>query len=106
MEKFYCFSDSLDALVGMRLVGIEGEIVHDREVFLKRLEEVIIDPTISMVLITTNLIDLAPDVISELKLRDTHGLIVEIPDRHGHAKIGEKIDAYVSKAVGVNLKGD
>lgn len=106
MERFYCFSDCLDALVGMRLVGIEGEIVHDREVFLKRLEEVIIDPTISIVLITTNLIDLAPDVISELKLRDTHGLIVEIPDRHGNAKIGEKIDAYVSKAVGVNLKGD
>lgn len=106
MEKFYCFSDSTDTLVGMRLVGIEGEIVRDRDTFLKRLEEVIIDPNISIVLVTTKLIDLAPNVISELKLRDTHSLIVEIPDRHGNAKIGEKIDAYVSKAVGVNLKGD
>ena len=106
MEKFYCFRDSRDTLVGMRLVGIEGEIVRDRDTFLERLEKIIVDPNISIVLVTTRLIEMAPDVISELKLRDNHSLIVEIPDRHGNAKIGEKIDAYVSKAVGVNLKGE
>jgi len=106
VSKFYCLSDNSDTIVGMRLVGIEGEVTHERDIFLKRLEEVINDPNVSIVLVTTNLIDLAPDVISELKLRDNHCLIVEIPDRHGNAKIGEKIDAYVSKAVGVNLKGD
>ncbi len=106
MKKFYCLSDNVDTLVGMRLVGIEGEVIHDRDVFLKRLEVVVVDPTIAIVLVTTKLIDLAPHVISELKLRDTNSLIVEIPDRHGNAKIGEKIDAYVSKAVGVNLKED
>ena len=106
MKKFYCLSDNVDTLVGMRLVGIEGEVIHQRDVFLKRLEEVVVDNNIAIVLITTKLIDLAPDVISELKLRDSNSLIVEIPDRHGGSKIGEKIDAYVSKAVGVNLKED
>lgn len=106
MQKFYCLSDNSDTLVGMRLVGIEGEVIHDRDVFLKRLEEVTIDPNVAIILVTTKLIDLAPNVVSELKLRDTNSLIVEIPDRHGNAKIGEKIDSYVSKAVGVNLKED
>lgn len=106
MSKFYCFSDNVDTLVGMRLVGIEGEIIHERDVFLKRLEKVVMDPNYSIVMITPILVDMAPDVISELRLRDTNSLIVEIPDRHGNTEIGKKIDAYVSKAVGINLKGD
>ena len=104
--KFYLLSDNDDTLVGMRLVGIEGEIVHDREVLLRRLEDLISDPTIAIILITTKLIEQAPKVVSELKLQNTHTLLVEIPDRHGGSKIGEKIDAYVSKAVGINLEGD
>ena len=90
----------------MRIVGIEGEIIHERDVFLKRLEKVVMDHNYSIVMITPILVDMAPDVIPELRLRNTNSLIVEIPDRHGSTKIGEKIDAYVSKAVGINLKGD
>ena len=30
-------------------------------------------------------------------------LLVEIPDRHGSAKIGETIDAYISEAIGIKL---
>jgi V/A-type H+-transporting ATPase subunit F len=61
------------------------------------------DPEIAVVLITTKLIELAPDVISELKLRQLKPLIVEVPDRHGNHKIGETIDKYVSEAIGVKL---
>lgn len=56
-----------------------------------------------MILITTKLIDLAPDVISEIKLKQQKPLLVEIPDRHGNSKIGETIDRYVSEAIGVKL---
>lgn len=105
MMKFYLLSDNTDTLVGMRLVGIEGEIIHERDQFLSRLEAVINDPEIGIVLVTTVLINLAPEVVSELKLQDTKSLIVEIPDRHGNAHIGEKIDEYVSHAIGVKLEG-
>lgn len=103
--KFYLLSDNTDTLVGMRLVGIEGEIIHDRELFLSRLESVINDPDVGVVLVTSLLVNLAPDVVSELKLQDTKSLIVEIPDRHGDSHIGEKIDEYVSHAIGVKLEG-
>lgn len=103
--KFYVLSDNTDTLVGMRLMGIEGEIVHERDHFLRRLEAVINDEHIGVVLVTSILVNLAPEVISELKLQDTKSLIVEIPDRHGKIDMGKKIDAYVSHAIGVKLEG-
>ena len=103
--KFYVLSDNTDTLVGMRLIGIEGEIIHEREHFLNRLEYIINDDDIGIVLVTSVLVGLAPEVISELKLQDTKSLIVEIPDRHGKIDIGKKIDAYVSHAIGVKLEG-
>ena len=37
--KFYLISDNIDTLTAMRLVGIEGEVVHERHEFLSLLEE-------------------------------------------------------------------
>jgi V/A-type H+-transporting ATPase subunit F len=101
--KFFLISDNIDTQMGMRLAGIEGIVVHERRDLLMQLEKTLHDPEIAIVLITTKLIDLAPKVISELKLRQLKPLIVEVPDRHGQDKIGETIDKYVSEAIGVKL---
>jgi V/A-type H+/Na+-transporting ATPase subunit F len=101
--KFFLISDNVDSLVGMRLVGIDGVIVHEKQEFLRALEDALEDSSIAVVLVTTKLVELAPNVISELKLTQSRQLIVEIPDRHGGAEIGEAIDRYVSEAIGVKL---
>lgn len=101
--KFYLLSDNVDTLTGMRLVGIEGEIIHERTVLLNRLEELMKDKTIGIILLTTKLIELCPDIIFDIKLKQREPLLVEIPDRHGQSKIGETIDSYVSKAIGTKL---
>lgn len=101
--KFYLISDNVDTEMGFRLVGIEGEVVHKRRDFLEVLETKMKDKSIGVILITTKLIELAPDVISEIKLKQQKPLLVEIPDRHGNSKIGETIDRYVSEAIGVKL---
>ena len=36
--RFYCISDNVDTQVGLRLVGIEGQVVHKRREFLELLE--------------------------------------------------------------------
>ena len=89
--------------MGLRLVGIEGVVLHERQEFLETLEEKMKDPSIAIILVTTKLIELCPDIISEVKLKQPKPLIVEIPDRHGESKIGETIDSYVSEAIGVKL---
>lgn len=101
--RFYLLSDNVDTLIGMRLVGIEGVVVHEKAHLVEKLKTVIEDDTISIVLMTTKVVLLAPELISELKLRNQTPLFVEIPDRHGDGQMGESIDSYVSKAIGVKL---
>lgn len=101
--KFFLLSDNIDTQMGMRLAGIEGIVIHERREVLEALEQAMQDEEIAVVLMTTKLIQLCPEVISEIKLRQSKPLIVEIPDRHGSAKIGETIDRYVSEAIGVKL---
>ena len=92
--------DPLEHLVGeedyLYLTSAHPEV-------LEELERVMHMEDIAIVLMTTKLIETCPEVISELKLKQKKPLIVEIPDRHGSAKIGETIDRYVSEAIGVKL---
>lgn len=101
--KFFLISDNIDTLVGLRLVGIEGEVVHTRQEFLQTLQAKMKDESIAIILVTTKLVEMCPDIISEIKLKQQKPLITEIPDRHGNSKIGETIDGYVSEAIGVKL---
>ncbi len=101
--RFFLLSDNTDTLVGFRLVGVDGIVLHERTPFLKALTQAMKDDSIGIILITTKLIELAPKVVSELKLRQPKPLIVEIPDRHGNSTIGASMDEYVSKAIGVKL---
>lgn len=102
--KFFLLSDNTDTQMGMRLVGIEGVVIHTRDEVLEALEKVVDDEEIAIVLITTKLVELCPNVISELKLKQKRPLIVEISDRHGSANVGETLDRYVSEAIGVDLE--
>ena len=101
--KFFLISDNIDTQMGMRLAGIEGVVVHERQEVLEVLEKVLHREDVAVILMTTRLVETCPEVISELKLKLEKPLIEEIPDRHGSAKIGETIDRYVSEAIGVKL---
>ncbi len=101
--KLYLISDNIDTQMGMRLAGVEGTVVHEREEVLSVLNKVMEDPEVAIVLMTTKIVNTCPDVISELKLKLSRPLLVEIPDRHGSAKIGETIDRYISEAIGIKL---
>ena len=101
--KFFLISDNIDTQMGMRLAGIEGVVVHERQEVLEVVEKVLHREDVAVILMTTRLVETCPEVISELKLKLKKPLIEEIPDRHGSAKIGETIDRYVSEAIGVKL---
>ena len=101
--KFFLLSDNIDTQMGMRLAGIEGIVIHEREEVLRELNQAMKRSDIAVILMTTKLIQTCPEIISELKLKQPKPLIVEIPDRHGSAKVGETIDRYVSEAIGVKL---
>jgi len=101
--KFFLISDNTDTQMGMRLSGIEGVVAHTRQEVLRELDNAIGNPEIAIVLITTLCISTCPEVITDKKLNLQRPLIVEIPDRHGSAKIGETIDKYISEAIGIKI---
>lgn len=100
---FYLLSDNVDTLVGMRLVGIEGVVLHEKQAFVNALKNAIEDASIGVILVTTKLVELAPAIVSEYKLTQSKKMIIEIPDRHMTSDVGAAIDAYVSDAIGIKL---
>lgn len=101
--RMFLISDNIDTKTGMRLAGIDGVVVHEREEAIKALREAMTDKSIGIILITEKLVELFPDVISDMKLNNSRPLIVEIPDRHGTRRPADYIMRYVNEAIGLKL---
>jgi V/A-type H+-transporting ATPase subunit F len=99
----FLISDNIDTQIGMRLAGVEGVVVHEREEFINALHEAVESKDIGIVLITFRLSQLAPEVVSEVKLSHSLPLVVEIPDRHGMGKSDDFITKYVREAIGLKI---
>ena len=78
--KFYALSDNVDTAMGMRLAGIEGEVLHTAEEVSEAIK-----------------------TIYRYKLSQKRPLIVEVPDRHGKGDVSQMIERYVGEAIGVQL---
>lgn len=101
--KFYLLSDNIDTQTGMRLAGIEGEVVHEKEEFCEAMECALSDKDIALLLVTEKLVNLCPEYVAEKKVSNRVPLIVELPDRHGSQRPDDYILEYVKDAVGVKL---
>lgn len=101
--KFYLISDNVDTMMGMRLAGIEGVVIHKDEEVRKELLKAMDMPDIAVILMTETLVSLCPELIYDLKLNRKQPLIVEIPDRHGNGRTKDSITKYVQDAIGVKL---
>ncbi len=101
--KSYLISDNVDTLVGMAIVGIKGEVIHEKDRIIKKLNELRKDPQIYMIIVTEKVSALIPNEIRELKLSKKSPLVVEIPDRHGSVKSNGWLMGYVKEAVGLKL---
>jgi V/A-type H+-transporting ATPase subunit F len=101
--KVYLISDNIDTYTGMRLAGVEGSIVHERNELKNELEKVLSDKSIGIVLLTEKFGREFPDIIDDVKLNRKLPLIVEIPDRHGTGRKPDFITSYVNEAIGLKL---
>jgi len=101
--QFYLISDNVDTQMGMRLAGIEGVVVHERDEVNKALNDAIDKNDIAIILMTEKLIKLCEDTVYDLKLNRKRPLIVEIPDRHATSQITTTISKYVQEAIGLKI---
>ena len=101
--KMFLISDNVDTCTGMRLAGVDGIVVHEREELSRTLEKVRTDSTIGIVLLTEKFGREFPEIIDEIRLNRKMPLIVEIPDRHGTGRRKDFITSYVNEAIGLKL---
>ncbi len=101
--KMYLISDNRDTYTGMRLAGVEGVIVHERQELKEALERVFRDKEVGIVLLTEKFGREFPDLIDDVKLNRRLPLLIEIPDRHGTGRNANFITDYVSEAIGLKL---
>ena len=101
--KFYLISDNHDTVTGLRLAGIEGEVVHERNEVETALSKAIENEEIGVVLMTEQLVEKCPDMVYDLKMHRTRPLIVEIPDRHAEGRSKDSIKRYIHEAIGIKL---
>ena len=101
--KMYLISDNIDTWTGMRLAGVDGAVVHERDELKRELDKVLADKSIGIILLTEKFGREFPEIIDNVKLARKLPLIVEIPDRHGTGRKPDFITSYVNEAIGLKL---
>ena len=96
-------SDNVDTLVGMRLAGIEGCVVHEQGELKKAIDHALEDKEIGILLLTEKFGREYPELINKVKLDHKLPLIIEVPDRHGTGRKPDFITSYVNEAIGLKL---
>ena len=101
--KMFLITDNGDTLTGMRLAGVDGVVVHEREELYQALQDALQDKTVGIVLLTEKLGREFPDMIDQFRLERKMPLLVEIPDRHGTGRSKDFITSYITEAIGLKL---
>ena len=101
--KMFLISDNIDTYTGMRLAGVEGVVVHEREELHRALEEAISNKENGIILLTEKFGKEFPDIIDAVRLNHKLPLLIEIPDRHGTGRAPDFITSYVNEAIGLKL---
>lgn len=100
--KMYLISDNVDTYTGLRLAGVEGAVVHEKEQLKEELDKVMADKEVGIVLLTEKFGRDYPDIVNQVKLSKMP-LFIEIPDRHGTGRKPNFITSYVNEAIGLKL---
>ena len=101
--KMFLISDNIDTYTGMRLAGVEGVVVHEREELRRALEQAVENKENGIILLTEKFGKEFPDIIDDIRLNHRLPLLIEIPDRHGTGRAPDFITYYVNEAIGLKL---
>ena len=101
--RLFLISDNSDTVTGMRLAGVEGVVIKDKNEFQPAVDKALADGNIGILLVTEGLSGGHSQIIDKIKLSETTPLVVEIPDRFGSKRGSDFISAYVREAIGVKL---
>ena len=99
----YVICDNTDTLVGMRLAGVPGIVVHDAKSVVEAVKSVCERGDVSVILITSLLKNMCNDFLGEYMKKHSEPLFLEIPDRHGAGREKGSIGEFIEKSIGLKI---
>jgi V/A-type H+-transporting ATPase subunit F len=100
--KAYVICDNLDTLTGLRLVGIEGEIVKPAE-FEPAFKRVIADKSIGILYLSPSLIESNQDLVNDVRFNQATPLITSVLGANEYQNATNTIAETIQHAIGIQL---
>lgn len=101
--KMHVISDNADTLIGFRLAGVKGEVVHEREEALEELDKACNDPEVGIILITELLSEKVKEELKKIRLDPKKPIVTIIPDRHGIMREKDYITRSIRESIGLKI---
>ncbi|MEG1107863.1 MAG: V-type ATP synthase subunit F [Oscillospiraceae bacterium] len=101
--RFFAVADDRDALIGLRLAGIAGEFVREKQEIAAAVEKARANPDVAVLLITEGCAALIPETVRELKLSSSRPLLVVIPGSEGSTREPDSITGLIREAIGIKI---
>tara|TARA_Y100000588_G_C13891362_1_gene768826 strand:- start:339 stop:644 length:306 start_codon:yes stop_codon:yes gene_type:complete len=100
--KSFLISDNKETLIGMRLTGISGVILETRAEIVKKIDALIADKEVGIIMITGGIMKVAEEEIMERKLVESETLIIQIPGTADHAD-EDRMARYIRESIGLKF---
>lgn len=100
--KFFLITDDADTCVGMRLAGVESQLVHDADRAREALEQAAKEENIAVLLYTAKIKEYCAERITQLSAGN-RPILVEIPDSSNVGKTGGALGDYIRATIGVSI---
>lgn len=101
--KMHVISDNADTLIGFRLAGVNGAVVHEREEALEELKRACDDSDTGIILVTELLSEKIGDELNNIKLDPKMPIVTVIPDRHGSRREKDYITRNIKRSIGLKI---
>lgn len=102
--RAFLISDNHDTIVGMRLAGIDGVLVHGHAETSAAMKRALLMRDVAILAITEKAAELVPDLVQCQREQGDLPILVEIPDRHGTKRGSDFLTKYVRDAIGVKME--
>lgn len=101
--RFFLISDNNDALIGMRLAGIEGVVARSEADLKAGLAQATAAGDVGVLLVTEKIADAYEPILAPLAGAQSGPLLITVPSTGGSAAGKDRITRYVREAVGIKI---
>ncbi len=100
--RMLLITDNTDAMIGMRLAGIEAVRARNAEEARAQIQEAASDENIGIILLTANVEKMCGEILFGIK-QAKRPLVAVIPDSDGNGRNENAITDYIRDAVGIKI---